>query len=277
MPSENKSGRSVGTPRRKGSSKEQNELDLPDFWDAVTYGKPFLLYFRTLFLDAVARRAPQVLRSLREDVWKPTRHHAETPDPTQTSRGELMIRWNRQRLLTEFHLPRWVLHHAGVTVNLWSADENWLKYPGWPSVPRGWAWSNQLPEDKSVLLLPPFRWEICGEPWSGFEETAMAEFRAALSSYREQMTSLALRYGFQKTPRKRSRAGRHSLVAFDYLALYQVRQWSAEHIANELDTDPEEFTLRAEAVMEQIHWAADAIDLRLRPPSKPGRPRKESS
>ena len=91
------------------------------------------------------------------------------------------------------------------------------------------------------------------------------------------MTSLALNYGFKRRRASRSRDSRHSLVAFDYLALWQVRGWTSEKIAAEFDNETMKVTLRAEAVMEQIHWAAEAIDLALRPHPKPGRPRKETS
>ena len=97
----------------------------------------------------------------------------------------------------------------------------------------------------------------------------MDEFRAALTLYRKYMTSLALKYGLKKTQHKRSRDGRHSLIAFDYLALYHVRGLTSEQIATEFDTDSEGVRLRADAVMEQIHWAAGAIELTLRPPSRP--------
>jgi len=275
MPSKTHRGPGPKKARRNGRREDQNELDLPDFWDGVVYSKPFLLYFQSLFLDAVTRQAPEVLQSLRKDVWERAKRNPDVPNPTLPSRDELLTRWNDEKLSKQFHLPAWVSRYAGVALNLWSADPAWLEAPGWPSVSRGWAWSNQLPEDEIAFCLPRLSWEICGEPWSKFEEKATAEFRLALNSYRKRVTSLALKYGFEKRPRKRSRDGRHSLVAFDYLALWQVCGWTSEKIAAEFDSDSVGVSLRAEGVMEQIHWAADAIELTLRRPSKPGRPRKK--
>jgi hypothetical protein len=89
------------------------------------------------------------------------------------------------------------------------------------------------------------------------------------------MTGLALDYGYQKSPRKRSWDDRHPLVAFDWLAMWQVCGWTAEQIGAETDNDLDRNAPTAEAIMEQIRWAADAIELTLRPPTRPGRPRRD--
>jgi hypothetical protein len=91
------------------------------------------------------------------------------------------------------------------------------------------------------------------------------------------MTQYAFQNGYVKAPpAKRSREGRDQYIAFDYLALYQVCGWTCQRIAQEFDNQVENITLRAEAVMEQIHWAADAIELELKPAAKPGRPRENN-
>ena len=110
----------------------------------------------------------------------------------------------------------------------------------------------------------------CSEPWSKFEGRVEEEKRKALASCKKKMTE-----GCKPTPQKRSRDGRRRLVAFDYAVLYQVCGWSRERVAAEFDGANEtDFKLRADAVMEQIHWVADAIELTLRPAAKPGRPRR---
>ena len=170
MPSNTQRSPRSKKTRHSGRCEGQNDLDLPDFWDGVSYGKPFLLYFQSLFLDAVNRRAPEVIRSLRVDVWERAKRDPSVCDSTIPSREELLMRWSAEKLSKQFHLPAWVLRYAGVTMNLWSADPTSLKFPGWPSVSRGWAWSNQLPQDESALRLPRLIWEICDEPWSTFDQ-----------------------------------------------------------------------------------------------------------
>lgn len=269
MQSENTPGKEKGTTRRKSRpQKLKYELDLPDFYDG-THRKPFISYYRSFFLDAVNRYVPEVLQSLREDVWK----KGEGSFPR---REERLRRWREEKLAKVFHLPSWILFHARTTMWLWGHNRVLPEETAWPSVSRGWSSSRSLPGDDNPFPLPP-AWDPVREPWVQFETRATAWFRTALESHKRHMSDLAIQHGFKRTLRKRSRDGRHPLVGFDYLALYQVRLWSSERIATKFDTDSEGFSLRAEAVMEQIHWAADAIDLTLRPPSKPGRPRKKNS
>ena len=90
------------------------------------------------------------------------------------------------------------------------------------------------------------------------------------------MTGLALSYGYRKSPRKRSWDDRHPLVAFDWLAMWQVCGCTAEQIGAEFDNDVDRNAPTAETIMDQIRWAADAIELTLRAPTRPGRPRRDT-
>jgi hypothetical protein len=60
-------------------------------------------------------------------------------------------------------------------------------------------------------------------------------------------------------------------VAFDWLAMWQVCGLTAERIAAEFDNDLDRNAPTAEAIMDQIRWAANAIELTLRKPTG-GRP-----
>jgi len=147
-------------------------MDLPDFYDP-TYSNPFQSYFRCDFLDAVNHHAPIVLKSLREDVWERAKRDPNASTPPPPSRNELMARWKADKLFKEFNLPDWVGYYAEVAMNLWSGDSSCLKYSGWPSVSRGWAYKESIPTEKCKLPLPHFYWNVCGEPWSAFEMRSM--------------------------------------------------------------------------------------------------------
>jgi hypothetical protein len=272
---QNRSRKNAGPPhsspyvqRKPGRPWIPYELELPEFWDPSLNRPPFLGYYRSLFLDAVTRRAPEVLQSLRTAVWERL-----GPD---TDREELVTQWIEGHLKKQFHLTDdWLRHRVEQALSLWSGDPGWLQDIGWPSINRGWAWSRTLPEKQTTFPRPSLRWDICGEPWSEFEERARAEFDQLLKDYRRRMTGLAVTHGFKKSPRKRSRDDRHPLAAFDWLALWQVCVLTAEQIGAEFDNDLKRKAPTAEAIMDQIRWAADAIELTLRKPTRPGRPPRD--
>ena len=254
----------LNTPQKQRRAWKPYEQELPDFWDPTLSRRPFLGYYRSIFLDAVKRFVPEVLQSLRTVVWERLGPGAD--------REELVTQWIERHLKKRFHLTDdWIRRHVEQALDLWSTDQGWFKDVGWPSINRGWAWSRTLPEEPTTFPLPPLHWDICGEPWSEFEERARAAFDQSLKAYGIHMRELAIIEGFQKSPRKRSRDGRHSLVAFDSLAMWQVCGWTAERIAAEFDNDLKRNAPTAEAIMDQIRWAADAIELTPRRPTGAGR------
>ena len=268
------------------------EAELPEFYDPTRTSRPFVHYYRSIFLDAVARLVPEVLQSLRTVVW-------ERLGPN-TDREELVTQWIEGHLKKRFNLTDpWIRRHVEQALDLWStvvtkdgielrhggfqqpelgphfAANRWFQDIGWPSINRGWGWSQELPEDLTAyeFPLPTLRWSVCGEPWSEFEQRATAAFHQSLNDYRRRLTELAPSYGLEKSPRKRSRDGRNPLVAFDFLAMWQVCGWTAERVAAEFDNGLKRSAPTAEAIMDQIRWAADAIELTLRKPTGGGRRR----
>ena len=272
--SQDRSRRSTDPPHvqsKQGWARIPYEVELPEFWDPRVSSRPFQNYYRSLFLNAVVRHAPEVLQSLRTLVW-------EKLKPDNTNREELLARWTEQSLKQRFHLTNdWIVRRADQTLQFWSTDSGWLRDIGWPSL-YSIDWSGELPEEQTAFasFLPALRWSVCGEPWTEFEQRATAAFHQSLKNYRQLMTELALDYGYQKLPHKRGRDGRHPLVAFDFLALWQVCGLTAEGVAAEFDTALDRRFLKKDAIRDQIRWAAETIGLTRRKPTGAGRPPRDS-
>jgi hypothetical protein len=242
-------------------------MELPDFWYPYTSSRPFLRYYRTIFLDAVKRRATEVLQSLRTFVFEKL-----GPD---TDQERLLAQWTERYLKKRFHLTDdWIGFYVKQTLELWSTSQLWFQDIGWPAV-RLRGLPPPLPETLTTFVPPTLRWDLGDEPWSTFEKRASAEFAQSLKEYRRQMTKIARSHGFEEAPRKRSRDGRNPLLAFDWLAMWQVCGWTLERIAAEFDTALDRKFLKKDAIMDQIRWAADAIELTLREPTRPGRPPRD--
>jgi len=239
-----------------------NEILLPEFYDA-TLGKPFRQYYRGLFLDAVNRHEPAVLKSLKVEVWE--KYRQLRVEKQHQALLVLLRNW-ADTIAERFNLrDRWIVEFAEVTLNLWSGSPKWFDVVGWPSTSRGWGYSVSYSDDEIQAEMPAAKWEFLDERWDVFENRFSSEVRQFLWEYRKRITALALNKGYKKTPKKRSRDGRHPLVAFDWLALYHVQRKSAEQIAIKYDTQKTRIAgLRRNAVLEQVHWAASAIDLTLR-------------
>lgn len=107
-------------------------------------------------------------------------------------------------------------------------------------------------------------------PFSRTEEAAWQEVRESKRRSREY-AALAQRRGFERTPVL------HEPEAFRRLVRYQVLGWSLAELCGEtpdshriLAAEPARIVHERRKVSKRLHYTADLIGLRLRPPGKPG-------
>lgn len=217
---------------------------------------------RAVFLRRVEQHAPEVLRSLREDVLPVYRHTWANPD-LQTRVGRQW--WDRnaaswhliidmveqgqagyeglvpllhalQEWRDRFSLADdWLLSDALETLYTWtcvpghldSAPDEFIQHDDdggvWEPIVAPAAFS--LPE-----CLPTL------ETWAAYEKRARRAFDAVLREYRRSVDAYAKAAGLVASTEKRNRTGGDPFKHFDWLVRFQVQRWTHKKIAGHYRT-----------------------------------------
>lgn len=250
------------TRRRGGVHEAAGPGDLP----------PSVAAARAAFLAAVRELVPAVLADLgdepyraaqavwRDDlgIWRWSSIMARaTADPTFAHLRDAVITWSERYHLT----ADWCLAVAARTLALWclapgaAADRAWFAVEVGRRVPYG--------DDQTAFHFDHPGWHVAGQRRAEAVAAIRQAFEMDLDAYLDRMDHLAQDRGLTLPPEHR---GADHLR---WLALYQAAGYSQAEIAQRYHVE------RATA-RDGLHAAAEAIGLPLRPPSRPGRPRKAS-
>ena len=213
---------------------------------------------RELFLSAVAAVAPEALAALERDVG-PAARNAEPPDDSvdferwfAAQVEPLLTPWQKRWNLGE----SWVRTAAVQTLNDWSAEE------GLKTIREVWPAMDSLTADLSGYKEQEFIFTAI--PWISYQETrkaAEARLRGAfddyLGGYLDAVEKADQARGMVRSPEKRGRRGEKPDMHFEWLARFQVQEWSYGKIASYYQVSPR-------AVEDAVRETSELIGLTRR-------------
>jgi hypothetical protein len=254
-------------------------------------------YPRYLFYKALEEHTPEVLEHLRDDVLpayaaltlvkskqsyskvglRPAERVGLSLDIDPGFASDLPISWwsveqgasETQEALdlhtaltkwsSQFHLTNeWLLDLALHTLFHWREKKEegqpvrlrWHRLPfGGMGAFDGWAPEFELTQDG---------WDLNDEDWPQFRKRVQNAFEKSLNDYREQTTLIALNGGWRRAPDIRD-----SKQRFKWLALWQVKGWSAKEILEWC-----QLKVNASNVEKQVKTSAEQAGVTLRRPQK---------
>jgi hypothetical protein len=201
---------------------------------------------RMAFLAAVDRVAPEVIR----DVWA----RADT-----LVDHESIAAWCRRRGFTADWLATAVRGTAGFARE--AARDGLDAGPPSKGDVVACHWTGFAVTTTWLPRFPAITWNPLREP--------EAAFRSRIEDY---IATAKQTHGLVRAARKRVGAGEDPLRDFKWLALYQVKRWTIEQIADKANSDTE--TLDVKAVQKAIRVAADQAGITLA--DRRGRPAKQN-
>jgi hypothetical protein len=251
------------------------------------------LNFRQPFMKAVARATPEVLEAFRDDVWK--LYESSIAQANNFNAWTLLVPVGNEpldqaRLEAESQsllaaLEKWVETfnldigaafnwEAITTLTFWSDDPSARNELHWARFPHPEL--DAIPgEVRNVEFSCPAGWHPLEEYWREFEARIIREFKQYLADYRPSIIEAMRESGKKPVPVKRQRGGRPSTsdgssgkrdLHFEWLALYQCRQWSYGKIAGWYIPDEYgEKAVGADAIRKAVQQAAKLVGLTLRP------------
>ena len=230
---------------------------------------------REEFLDAVERREPKVLEELERDVlslYQAWRDRSGESGESIVRATDAALRESSMsshlaplRQALNAWLRRWNLETPWCRERALATMERWCKSradrEGW-SAGRA-RWRPVLTFEERHFKFEHAGWEPTIRGRADAAERIRDEFEKNLQAHLDHCDELARERGYRPSPQKQEE------LHFDWLVRYQVL---TEPFASIARTPSEKRAVRT--VKDAVTSLARLIDLPLRPPDRPGRPRR---
>jgi hypothetical protein len=208
---------------------------------------------RIVFLSRIERVAPEVLRTLHDEVLPVYRAERarEAPNGVADSPGlaDTLDGWARQWHLTD----DWLMQDALHTMDWWvRAPQSTARLQWHPD-----GWGSMVHEPEPLTLS----WQPTLIRWDEFERHA----REAMSRYRAEVDAWARERGLERAPEKNApRRSRDPGAHFEWLIRYQVQGWTHAKIAQHYARAYDAAKRSSPTVSRALHETAALIGLTLR-------------
>ena len=215
---------------------------------------------RRTFLEKIEDVAPEVLNSLRDDVFphyrQPPELLEESPTPVDEKHRPLapelrnliagtadpkvydsslqneQLRTALSAWARRFNLGEaWVLRAATGTLAMWSLG---VSYNTWIYPAPGYFFGLTEEERQFAFAHPGWQPDILTR--DQIAANTRAAFEIHLKRYLDRIEGLAAAWGLERTSEKRSRWGQDASRHFEWLVRWQVQGWTQKRLRKEFET-----------------------------------------